>query len=101
MANAFESSLSVHQLPRPKRDEPRAEPEGALKERIHRKVQAGESKVTLSALQPGMRLMRPVVSTDGTLLLPENVVLDDDIIWKLWRLAAIKPLYTPVCVVEG
>jgi hypothetical protein len=61
-------------------------------------VDDGEKKVALNALSPGMRLSRPLRSYDGNTLLSEDVILDQDMIARLWRLASIRILNTPVVV---
>jgi len=60
----------------------------------------GESSVPLADLLPGMRLSRPVETFDGRRLLENDIRLDHDIIWRLWRLAAICPLNAPVFVTQ-
>lgn len=52
----------------------------------------------LADLKPGMRLTQPIISWDGKLILRANVSLNDDIIRKLWRLAALRPVRPPVAV---
>ena len=61
-------------------------------------VEDGEQKLPIARLAPGMRLSRPVICYDGVMLLPEDVVLDEDIILRLWRLSSVKILNTPVVV---
>lgn len=63
-------------------------------------LDAGERKVALVDLLPGMRLGRQIETFDGALLLESESVLDGDLIWRLWRLAAIRPLNLPVVVVS-
>lgn len=57
-----------------------------------------EARVSLADIAPGMRLARPIETFDGTTVLEDQAVLDHDIIWRLWRLAAIRPLNAPVVV---
>lgn len=57
-----------------------------------------ERKVGLAELQPGMRLTQPITAFDGRLILAANMRLDEDIIWRLWRLSAIRPLNDPLVV---
>jgi hypothetical protein len=61
-------------------------------------VSDGEQKLPIARLLPGMRLSRPVVGYDGATLLPEEVVLDEDMILRLWRLSTVKILNTPVII---
>lgn len=59
---------------------------------------AGESTVAFVDLEPGMRLARGVATFDGHPVLETDAVLDHDLIWRLWRLAAVRPLNGPVFV---
>lgn len=59
---------------------------------------AQENKVELSSLTPGMKLSRPINTFDGKELLNDQMRLDQDLIWRLWQLAAIRPLSGPVVV---
>ncbi|MCB0320129.1 MAG: hypothetical protein KDD60_04330 [Bdellovibrionales bacterium] len=56
----------------------------------------GERKVPIGLLQPGMKLCRPIYSFDGERILDGNLLLDQDLIWRLWRLSAIRPMNTPL-----
>lgn len=51
-----------------------------------------EEKVSIDALVPGMRLSRPLHAYDGREILSEGMTLDQDLIWRLWQLAAVRPL---------
>ncbi len=62
---------------------------------------AQHRKMLLSELAPGMLLARPLLSTDGKLILRANTELDSDLILRLWQLAAIVPLQTPIFVAES
>ena len=59
-------------------------------------VAPGEQRVQLASLTPGMRLSQPLRSLDGKEILSPDLTLDEDLIWRLWQLAAIRPLYHPV-----
>lgn len=48
--------------------------------------------VSLEALSPGMQLVSPLVTYDGKEILGSDVKLDDDLIWRIWQLAAIRPI---------
>lgn len=63
----------------------------------------GEKRVTVqySDLKPGMKLVRPVVSWDGRLILPANIELDEEMIYRIWQLSVIRPLRPPVAVLGG
>jgi hypothetical protein len=56
------------------------------------------SMVRLSELRPGMRLAEPLRSYDGKTVLERNLLLDEDIIWRLIQLSAIRPLASPVWI---
>ncbi|NDC37121.1 MAG: hypothetical protein EBZ48_03605 [Proteobacteria bacterium] len=56
----------------------------------------GERRVALASLIPGMRLSQPLRSLDGQEILSPDLTLDEDLIWRLWQLAAIRPLYHPI-----
>ena len=58
----------------------------------------GEKSVEISALAPGMKLARPLLGYDGSVLLSSDLVLDSDLIWRLWQLASIKIINTPVII---
>ena len=63
-------------------------------------LRQGESHVPLQGLIPGMRLARPVKSYDGRDVLDEPVLLDQDLIWRLWQLAAIRPMQKNISVTK-
>jgi hypothetical protein len=55
--------------------------------------------IPLSKLEPGMRLTSKGINTeDGKVLISESMELDQDIIWRLWQLSAIRPLQKKVIV---
>lgn len=51
-----------------------------------------EQRVLLSCLKPGMKTSRPVLTFDGRTIVSRNTLLDEDLIWRLWQLAAVRPL---------
>jgi hypothetical protein len=59
-----------------------------------------ELKVPLSSLMPGMRLTRPVFTYDGKQILSEDLLLDQDLIWRIWQLAALRPLNGPLVILN-
>lgn len=65
------------------------------------KVDRSERKVPLSALQPGMRLARPVFAFDGEQILSEDIVLDEDLIWRIWEISAVRPINAPLVVTDS
>lgn len=65
------------------------------------KLREYEKAVALVDLVPGMRLARPIETFDGRLLIEGDVTLDHDMIWRLWRLAAIRPVNGPIFIALG
>lgn len=52
----------------------------------------GERRVDLNELAPGMKLSKPLYSFDGRQILEEDLTLDQDLVWRIWQLSAIRPL---------
>ncbi len=48
--------------------------------------------VPLSQLLPGMTSNYPITTFDGREVVPPNTPLDSDMIWRLWRLGALRPV---------
>ncbi|MFM1846990.1 MAG: hypothetical protein RL417_464 [Pseudomonadota bacterium] len=63
-------------------------------------LEAGEERVALIDLVPGMRLARGLETFDGALILESDATLDEDLIWRLWRLSAVRPVNGPVIVLS-
>jgi len=61
----------------------------------------GETKIHLNDLTPGMKLSRPLVAFDGRKILAGDLTLDQDLIWRIWQLAAVRPLNSQVLVVAN
>lgn len=57
--------------------------------------QLHERQVHISRLTPGMRLSRPLYTVDGRSILSNDLVLDPDAIWRLWRLSSVRALSSP------
>jgi hypothetical protein len=57
-----------------------------------------ELSVTITSMEPGMRLARPIYSFDGELVVEAGIMLDEDLIWRIWQLSAIRLLNTPITV---
>ena len=68
--------------------------EEELKKEIHTRL---ERPTPLSKLKPGMQISRPLLSFDGRLILSKDTILDEDLIWRIWQLAAIRPMRS-ICV---
>lgn len=64
-------------------------------------LRADERRVEVADLIPGMRLSRPVDTFDGTTVLESELRLDHDLIWRLWRLSAIRPMNGPLIVQDN
>lgn len=59
----------------------------------------GQTKnIDLAFLMPGMRLARPLIAIDGTVILPANVLLDAEMICRLLQLSAIRPIRNPAII---
>ena len=63
-------------------------------------IEEGEKRVEISDLTPGMRLSRPLITFDGRAILEEDLVLDQDLIWRIWQLSLVRPLNSPLVVAE-
>lgn len=61
-------------------------------------IRGEERNVALSNLEPGMRLKRPVTTYDGKVILNETMTLDQDLIWRLWQLSAVRPVQSKITV---
>lgn len=85
-------------IPKHLRDDPALR--AAAEEARAGKITSKEQRVPLSSLQPGMKLARPLVTYDGREILDGDLVLDQDLIWRIWQLAAMRPLNTPLVVRE-
>lgn len=59
-----------------------------------------EQTTPLSMLVPGMVTSRPVFTFDGRTILNRNTVLDEDLIWRIWQLAAVRPVSSICTVIE-
>jgi hypothetical protein len=58
-----------------------------------------QQRVSLADLAPGMRIAIPLTCFDGRPLLDSGIELDEDLIARLWRLAALRPLVATSIVV--
>jgi hypothetical protein len=72
-----------------------------IRSELRKPVAKGERRVPLASLTPGMRLSQPLRSLDGQEILSPDLTLDEDLIWRLWQLAAIRPLYHPIVQKNG
>lgn len=68
------------------------------KEYAEQEIRGDEIRVAISSLSPGMKLSRPIRAYDGKLILSGDLTLDQDLIWRIWQLSAIRPLNDPLVV---
>lgn len=59
---------------------------------------SSEKRVELKKLVPGMKLARPLVTWDGSEVLAANLTVDEDLLWRIWQLAALRPIHSTVIV---
>jgi len=52
--------------------------------------------VELGELREGMLIIEPIVARDGKTVLEANVILNDELVQRLWALAAVRPLRSRV-----
>ncbi len=95
-ANAFRRSLTRHQ-----KAERRLELETAQARATELYSDVSTKEVHLFNLTAGMCLAQPLVSLDGKLILPANTVLDKDVIFRVFQLAAVRPLHNPIVIVKS
>jgi hypothetical protein len=51
-----------------------------------------ENTLRISQLTPGMRLAKPLLTFDGKPVLDNDINLDHNLIWRIWRLSSLYPL---------
>ena len=68
----------------------------ALKAERQQPIASNEHRVTVDQLTPGMKLSRALKSHDGKEVLASDMELDQDLIWRLWQLSAVRPLNSAV-----
>jgi len=80
----------------------RENPELVQKARDNREqpVADNETKVSIDRLLPGMKLSQPLYAFDGKQLLEEDLTLDQDLIWRIWQLSALRPINAPVIILR-
>lgn len=96
LSEAVQSRTQAVLLPKKIRENP--ELVAAARAIREMEVEEHELKVPIAKLTPGMRLSRPMLAFDGREILAPNLVLDQDLIWRIWQLSAIRPLNAPVVV---
>jgi CheY-like chemotaxis protein len=70
----------------------------SIKDAEHLFGKTGHAEMELFALAPGMRIVRPIVTMQGRILIQHNTQLDDNMIIRLWQLSTVVPIRTPVLV---
>lgn len=96
LSEAVTEAPPAHLLSRAIRENP--ELLAKAKEIRDQEVTPQEAKISLTSLTPGMRLSRPLYAFDGREILSEDLILDEDLILRIWQLSALRPLIAPVVV---
>lgn len=96
LSEAISAQPTAPLLPKRLRDDPALRK--AHEQTLTAEVSENEKKVEVASLQPGMKLTKPLMSYDGREILSADLVLDQDLIWRLWQLSAIRPLNAPLVV---
>lgn len=96
LSEALASNIKVFLIPR----KMRKDPELMKAAQATRDLVAGEGekKVEIDKLTPGMRLSRPLIAFDGREILEGDMVLDQDLIWRIWQLSLVRPLNAPLVI---
>lgn len=98
LSEALASNIKMFLIPRKQKLDPVLVE--AAKQTREQTLNAGERKVEINELTPGMRLSRPLIAFDGREILDKDMVLDQDLIWRIWQLSMVRALNAPL-VVEG
>ena len=93
-------SFSGERLLVPKRIRKKADYQERIQAYAQIEVRSGEEKVRIENLAPGMRLTRPLIAIDGRQVLKEDLLLDQDLIFRIWQLSAIRPLFEPFVLAD-
>lgn len=93
-------SFSGERLLVPKRIRKKADYQERLLAYTQIEVRPGEEKIKIENLAPGMRLTRPLIAIDGRTVLKEDLLLDQDLIFRIWQLSAIRPLFEPFVLAD-
>ena len=99
LAEAITSNTQVLLIPKELRSDP--ELLQAAKEARETVIRSDEERVEISALTPGMKLSRPLVTFDGRELLEGDLTLDQDLIWRIWQLSLVRPLNAPHVITKS
>lgn len=90
LAEAVSSNISSLSMPKKIRRITEAKTAAARAKQLP--LQHNEAKLSVAELSPGMKLSRPLTTWDGKELINDPVVLDEDMIWRLWQLSSIRPV---------
>lgn len=93
-------SFSGERLLVPKRIRKKADYQERIQAYTQIEVRPGEEKIRIENLAPGMRLTRPLLAIDGRQVLKEDLLLDQDLIFRIWQLSAIRPLFEPFVLAD-
>ena len=96
LSEAISSKTTVCVLPKEMRTN-HALIEEAMKVRKSQSAGEDEVQVSIADLTPGMKLARPLISFDGKKILSDEIILDQDLVWRIWQLSAVRPL-NPVII---
>lgn len=96
VAEAVSARSPAFMIPKDKRNDPELLKQArAIKEA---QISKNEKKISIAELLPGMRLTRPIIAFDGAQILTGGVLLDQDLIWRIWQMAALRPLNMPMVI---
>ena len=95
LSEAISSKTAICVLPKEMRKN-QSLIEEAIRLRDSEKPEQHEVQVPIADLQPGMKLSRPLISFDGKKILSDQIVLDQDLVWRIWQLSAVRPLNPPI-----
>jgi len=99
LTEAIASSTQLLLIPKTIRKDPELQAAAKIAREIE--IRDNEEKVAISDLAPGMRLSRPLVAFDGREILREDLILDQDLIWRIWQLSLVRPLNAPHVVTRS
>lgn len=94
LAEAIASRTPMFLLPKELRTNKELQAE--LMNQARRPVAIHEKKVALAALSPGMKLSQSLIGVDGSEVLARDIQLDQDLIWRIWQLSAVRPLRSAI-----
>lgn len=94
LAEAIAARTPVYLLPKELRRNKTLRKE--LMNQARQPVAKNERRVPLASLAPGMTLSRALIGLDGQEVLASDIQLDQDLIWRIWQLSAVKPLRSAI-----